>query len=210
MTVAHIDVAIRGHGSVCGPAEWSSTHRWRRAERAPDREDVATVLRPLPDRLVAAVSGIDVTVDPDRDAVREREVMLAVDLAPRVEEVPIAVEDHHRMLPAVEHVDVVIRVDGDIRDLDERPPLGTLEEPLHDLVAVPPYLPYHPCPPPIHARAARPNDATSGRSSDGKPRGRVARRQRDYRCVNAGTIDSTTVGPSTPNLVYGRGGTSTS
>src|SRR6188508_2726204 len=143
MTVAHIDVAIRGHGSVCRPAEWSSTHRWRRAERAPDREDVATVLRPLPDRLVAAVGGIDVTVDPDRDAMREREVMLAVYLAPRVEEVPIAVEDHHRMLPAVEHVDVVIRVDGDIRDLDERPALRALEEAFDDLVAVPSDLACH-------------------------------------------------------------------
>jgi hypothetical protein len=36
----------------------------------------------------------------------------------------LAVEDHHRMLAAIEHMDVVVAVDADPADFLERPALG--------------------------------------------------------------------------------------
>ena len=54
------------------------------------------------------------------DAVRSR--VLA--LAPGAQEIAVAVEHHHRMLAAVEDIDVVAAVDPDPADLLERPALG--------------------------------------------------------------------------------------
>ena len=44
--------------------------------------------------------------------------------APRAEEVAGAVEDHHRMLAAIEDVDIILAVDADPADFFERPALG--------------------------------------------------------------------------------------
>ena len=62
--------------------------------------------------------------------------MLPADLGPGIQEVAIPIEDHHRLRAATEHEHVVVRIDADIRDLDERPALRTLEEALDDLVAI--------------------------------------------------------------------------
>ena len=86
--------------------------------------------------MVSAVGGVDVAVEADAEAVGEGEVVLAADLAPGVEEAPFPVEDHHWVGAATEDEDVVVRVDADVGDLDERPSLRTLEEALDDLVAV--------------------------------------------------------------------------
>src|SRR5215831_12719000 len=44
--------------------------------------------------------------------------------APRAEEVAGAVEDHHRMLAAIEDVDIILAVDADPAVLFERPAVG--------------------------------------------------------------------------------------
>jgi hypothetical protein len=47
-------------------------------------------------------------------------------LAPRAQELALAVEDHHRMLAAIEDVDIVLAVDTDAADFLEGPALGQL------------------------------------------------------------------------------------
>src|SRR3954468_22935390 len=47
-------------------------------------------------------------------------------LAPGTQEIAIAVEHHHRVIPAVEHVHVVVRIDPDRADLLERPAVRQL------------------------------------------------------------------------------------
>jgi hypothetical protein len=44
--------------------------------------------------------------------------------APRSQEITGAVEDHHRVLAAVEHIDIVVTVDADPADLLEGPAVG--------------------------------------------------------------------------------------
>jgi hypothetical protein len=141
--VAHVDVAVRGDGGVGRPTERLPAHRRRGPEGRADRQDVAAVLRPLPDGLVAAVGGVYMAIDPDADPMREREEVLAVDLAPRVEESPVAVEDHHRVVAPVEDVDVVVCVDADVGHLDERPAFRALEESLDDFVSLAPDVRVH-------------------------------------------------------------------
>src|SRR5437016_4840664 len=57
-------------------------------------------------------------------------------LAPRAQELAVAVEHHHRVLAAVEHVDVVPGVDADRADFLERPALGEPRPVLDDAVPV--------------------------------------------------------------------------
>src|SRR5215469_2928591 len=53
------------------------------------------------------------------DAVRPR--ILA--LTPRAEKIALAIEDNHRMLAAIEHIDIVVSIDPDPANLLERPAL---------------------------------------------------------------------------------------
>src|SRR5437016_11312560 len=57
-------------------------------------------------------------------------------LAPRAQELAVAVEHHHRVLAAIEHVDVVPSVDTDRADFLERPALGEPRPVLDDAVPV--------------------------------------------------------------------------
>src|SRR5437899_11560745 len=54
------------------------------------------------------------------DAVRPR----ILPLAPRAQKIAGTVEHHHRVLAAIEDVDIVVAVDADPADLLERPALG--------------------------------------------------------------------------------------
>src|SRR5690606_20018827 len=64
-------------------------------------------------------------------------------LAPRPQEVALAVEDHHRMFRAVEDVDVVVPVDPHRRDVAEGPALGQRAPVLDDAVPVVALAQYH-------------------------------------------------------------------
>src|SRR3954467_9957406 len=66
------------------------------------------------------------------DAVRTR--VLA--LAPRSQEVAFAVEHHHRMVSAIEDVDIVVAVDPDPTDLLERPAIRQLRPVGIDLISI--------------------------------------------------------------------------
>src|SRR5207302_3105867 len=68
------------------------------------------------------------------DAVRPR----VLPLAPRAQEVALAVEDHHRMHAAIKHIDVVVVVDADPANLLERPPVGQLGPVVIDPISIVP------------------------------------------------------------------------
>ena len=87
----------------------------------------------MPDRVVAVVGQPDRVVGRHVDAVRAVEHPLA----PGAQEVAVAVEHDHRVLAAVEDVDVVLLVDPDRGDVGvELPPRRQLRPVVDDLVAV--------------------------------------------------------------------------
>jgi hypothetical protein len=45
-------------------------------------------------------------------------------LAPGAQKIAVAVENHHRVLAAIEDIDIVVPVDADAADLLERPAIG--------------------------------------------------------------------------------------
>ena len=64
------------------------------------------------------------------DAVRAR----VLPLAPGAQEVAVLIEHHHRVIAAIEGVDVVVGVDPDRGDLFEGPAVGQLRPVLDDPV----------------------------------------------------------------------------
>src|SRR3954447_11396969 len=55
-------------------------------------------------------------------------------LAPGAQEVAVAIEHHHRVVAAIEDIDVVFRIDADRADLLERPAVRQLRPILGDAV----------------------------------------------------------------------------
>jgi hypothetical protein len=90
----------------------------RLAGHADDQQHLS-VPPALADRVIAVVGAVERLVGRDVQAVRLGEDPFA----PRPQEIAFAVEDHHRMPAATEHVHVVVAVDGDRRDVREFPPL---------------------------------------------------------------------------------------
>src|SRR4051812_45420001 len=80
--------------------------------------------------MAAVIGQIDRIVRPHMNAVRPR--ILA--LAPRAQEVALAIEYHDRVFPAVENIDVVVGADPDRPDLLEGPPVRQLRPILYDAV----------------------------------------------------------------------------
>ena len=87
-----------------------------------DLEQHLAVERALAHGVVAVVGAIDGVVWPHVDAVRAMESALA----PRFDEVALAVEHDHRVLAAVEDVDAVLAVDADGSRIAELPTIRQL------------------------------------------------------------------------------------
>jgi len=80
--------------------------------------------------VVAVIGQPDRVVGRHVDAVGARKQALA----PGAEEIAVAVEHHHRVLAAIEHVDIVILVHADAADFLEVPARRQLGPVLDDLV----------------------------------------------------------------------------
>ena len=99
---------------------------------ADGQQDLA-VERALPNRVVAVIGQPDGFVGRHEDAVRAHKDALA----PRAQEVAVAIEHAHRMLAAIEGIDIVVRVDADRRDIGVEFHAGRKFRPIvADLVAV--------------------------------------------------------------------------
>ena len=90
-----------------------AAHIGRRLAGDADRQQHLAVERALADRVVAVIGQPDRVVRRHEDAVRAQEHALA----PAPQEIALAVEHAHRMLAAVEGIDVVVFVDPDRRDI---------------------------------------------------------------------------------------------
>ena len=89
-------------------------------------------VRALAHRVVAVVGAVEIVVRVDVQAVRALEQALA----PALEEVAVAIEHHHRMLAAIEDVDVVLAVDRDRADVGQIPAVGQLRPVLDHAIAM--------------------------------------------------------------------------
>src|ERR1044071_6416289 len=94
-----------------------AAHEWRRPARDADLEQHLPVECAFADGMVAVIGAIERVVRPDMQTVGAVEQRLA----PGIEQVSIAVEDHHRVLAAIEHIDPVLPIDGDRSDVSEAP-----------------------------------------------------------------------------------------
>src|SRR6185436_6463710 len=94
-----------------------AAHERARPARNADLEQNLAVERALAHRVIAVVGAIERVVGPHVHAVGATEYALA----PRLEEVAVAVEHAHRMFAAVEHIDAILAVDADRADVAEFP-----------------------------------------------------------------------------------------
>src|ERR1700687_2679717 len=97
-----------------------ATHEGRRLTWHPELQQDFAVERDLAHEMPAIVGEKHRVVGGDMDAVRPR----VSALAPRAQEVALAVEDHHRMHATIEDIDVIVAVDSDPANLLERPAVG--------------------------------------------------------------------------------------
>src|SRR5436305_1393464 len=82
--------------------------------------------------MVAIISAVEVIVGVDMEPVRAVEEALA----PARDEVAVAVEDHHRMGAAVEHIDAIAAVNGNGGDIAEIPAVWQLGPILNHAIAM--------------------------------------------------------------------------
>ena len=122
VAVRHVDLALRRQRRVGAAVERLAAHERRGLARDADGEQHLAVGRALAHRVVAVVGAVEIVVGVDVQAVRAREQPLA----PALDEAAVAVQHHHRVLAAIEHVDAVLAVDRDRADVGQIPAVGQL------------------------------------------------------------------------------------
>ena len=125
-------VPVGGERGVGAAVERLVAHEGRRGAGNAERHQHLAVQGAAPDGVAAVVGEVEGLVRADMDAVGAR----VLSLAPGPEEIALAVEDDHRVLAPVEHVDPVLAVHRHGRDVPELPPVGQLRPVLDDPVPV--------------------------------------------------------------------------
>ena len=87
--------------------------------RNADFEQDLAAQRAFAHGVVAVIGAVQGLVRADMQPVRPVEQVFA----PRIQQIAVAVEHHHRVLAAIEDIDPVLRVDRDRRDILEGPAL---------------------------------------------------------------------------------------
>ena len=114
VAVGDVEVfAVRRHRGVGAAMERLAAHIGRRFAGNADRQQDFAVERALADRVVGVVSQPDRVVRRHEHAVRPRKDPLA----PGAQQIALAVKDAHRVLAAVEGIDIVVFIDPDRRDI---------------------------------------------------------------------------------------------
>jgi hypothetical protein len=114
VTVRDVEVvAVRRHRRVGATVKRFAAHIGGRFAGDADGQQDLAVQRALANGMVSVVGQPDRVVRRHEHAVRPRENALA----PGAQQVALAVEHAHRMLTAIEGVDVVVLVDADRRDI---------------------------------------------------------------------------------------------
>ena len=112
--------------------KWLAAHIGRRLARHTELQQDFAVERDLAHKMSTVVGEEHRIVRCYVDAVRTR--VLA--LTPRAQEVALAVEHHHRVVAAIEDIDIIVAVDPDPADLLERPAIGQLRPVGIDLISI--------------------------------------------------------------------------
>ena len=107
-------------------------HEGRRGAGHAERHQHLAFQRAAPDGVAAVVGEVERLVRADMDAVGAR----ILSLTPGPQEIALAVEDDHRVLAAVEHIDLVPAVHRYGRDIAKLPAVGQLRPVLDDPVTV--------------------------------------------------------------------------
>src|SRR5271165_634561 len=97
-----------------------AAHIGRRFSGDAELEQHLAVERYLTDEVAAVIGQEHCVIRRHMDAVRTR----ILSLAPRAQETARPVEHHHRVLAAIENINIVVAVDADAADFLERPALG--------------------------------------------------------------------------------------
>ncbi len=132
ITVRDINLALRRQRGVGAAVEWFAAHERRRLVRDADGQQHLAVNSAFAHGMVAIVGAIEIVVRIDVQSMRPGEQAFA----PAPDKIAFAVEHHHRMGTAVEHVDAVLAVDRDRSNVREIPPLRQFCPVLHHAVAM--------------------------------------------------------------------------
>ena len=97
-----------------------AAHVGRRLAGKADGQQHLAVGGALAHRVVAVVGAVEIVVRVDVQPVRAVEQPFA----PASDEAAVAVQHHHRVLAAIEHIDAVLAVDRDRRDVGQVPAVG--------------------------------------------------------------------------------------
>src|SRR5215813_4604701 len=119
VAVRTVDLAVRGERGVRAAMEWLSAHEGGWLSWNPELEKDLSVQGDLAHEMAAIVCEEHRVVWRHMDAVRSR----VLSFAPRPQNVTFAIEDDHRVLTAVENVNVVVVIDADPANLLEGPTL---------------------------------------------------------------------------------------
>ena len=117
VAVGDIDLALGRQRRVRAAMERLAAHEGRRLAGHTDGELDLAGGRASAHGVIAVIGAVEIVVRIDVQAVRALEDALA----PGAQEVALAVEHHHGVLAAIEHVDLVLAVDGDSADIHELP-----------------------------------------------------------------------------------------
>src|SRR6516225_4332615 len=119
VAIRDVDLSLRGERCVSAAVERFAAHKGRRLARHAEFQQYLAVERDLADEMSAIVGQEHPIVGRHVYAVGPR----ILTLTPRAQEISLSIEDHHRVLAPIEHVDVVAAVDAD--------PANFLEGPAH-------------------------------------------------------------------------------
>jgi hypothetical protein len=120
IAVGDVDLTPRGEGGVGTAVERLAAHKCRRFAGNAELEQDLTVQSDLADEMAAIVREEHRVVWRHVDAMGSR----ILPLAPRLQKIALSIEDDHRVLAAVEDVNVVVAVDADPANFLERPAVG--------------------------------------------------------------------------------------
>src|SRR5580700_4356866 len=131
VTVRDVDFALWRQRRVGAAVERLAAHIRRRLAWDAELQQHLAVFEPAFAHEMAAIVGqVDRLVPADMDAVRAG----ILSLAPGAQEITLAIEHHHRMVAAIEDVDIVLRIDANRADFLEGPAVRQFRPVLDDAV----------------------------------------------------------------------------
>src|SRR5262245_30648916 len=132
VAVGNVDLAFRRQRRVRATVKWLPAHERGRFAGDADRQFDLAGGGAAPHRMVPVIGQVEYIVLVDVETVRTLEYALA----PRAQEIAVAVEHDDGVLAAIEDIDLILAVDADGGNVLEAPAVGQLAPVLYHAIAM--------------------------------------------------------------------------